>query len=102
MAKTVTCDQTGQPISFIQDGVKYLVSGECSKCGKCCAMGNCPYFNIETNLCNIYDTKINACNNYPANEVFELIPKECSYIFNREDTGEKVIFPFEVKGGQIG
>ena len=91
---SITLDEkTGEPTKFVKDGITYLVSGECNRCGDCCRFYtthgyNCKNFNRDTNLCGIQDKKPIWCRNFPGVEGFQLMSERCSYIITREDTGE--------------
>jgi len=91
---------TKDPVEFVKNGILYIVTGKCNKCGNCCRFYtthgyNCKNFNRETNLCEIQDKKPIWCRNYPGVESFLLMPEKCSYIVTRKDTGEIIKYKLQ-------
>lgn len=104
---SITYRDDGDIKEFIQNGIKYLVSGKCNFCGKCCLFYlthgyvgektalNEKCFDEVNKVCRIQDKKPVWCKNYPGGEGFQLMPKECSYVITRADTGEVMKYGLE-------
>jgi hypothetical protein len=52
------------------------ITGNCTKCGKCCVFFECPLWDTDKKVCLIYDQRPVACRMFPHRQV-EIIDVKC-------------------------
>ena len=79
---------------------KYGLSGGCKSCGASCKLlFQCPYWNEQTHMCNVYEDRPNVCRLFPLtpsdirDRNLVLLETPCGFLFQKKEEGEKKDLP---------